>query len=74
MKTLKQWNKRNRLIITGSKAKGFTKTGKALFKKKQTTKMKAYFPDDWDWYRDSYDDTIDFDECDEYLWLNPLNQ
>ncbi len=38
LRTMKQWNKRGLWIITGSKAKGFTKNGKALFSKDQTAR------------------------------------
>jgi len=72
MKTLKKWNKRNRLIKKGEKAKGFTASGNALFKKKQTISMG---PQVSRHYYSSYDnDECDYDECDEHLWLDPLNQ
>jgi len=72
MKTLKQWNKRDRLIKKGEKSLGFTKSGKALFKKKQTQIMSLQSLHS---YYDSYDnDECDYDECDEHLWLDPLNQ
>ena len=77
MKTLKQWNKRDRLIKKGEKAKGFTKSGKALFKKKQTQIMSLRDSQTSPAYYSSYsyeNDECDYDECDEHLWLDPLNQ